>query len=94
VVRITIALGKERDFPLNSDSGCLYNLSKNPDCLKKLAELLQSTYARECDITLRKLAQLPYLQAVLDESMRLYMPVPASLPRTVPLEGAISESSA
>ncbi|KAF4239482.1 hypothetical protein CNMCM8980_001670 [Aspergillus fumigatiaffinis] len=69
--------------------GCLYNLSKNPDCLKKLAELLRSTYARECDITLRKLAQLPYLQAVLDESMRLYMPVPASLPRTVPPEGAI-----
>lgn len=38
---------------------------------------------------LTNLAQIPYLNAVIDESLRMFMPVPASLPRVTPAPYAI-----
>lgn len=39
------------------------------------------------DLTLAKLAKLPYLTGVLKEGLRIVSPGPFSLPRIVPAEG-------
>jgi cytochrome P450 len=38
---------------------------------------------------LTSIATLPYLNAVLEESLRIYPPIPAMLPRLVPEKGAM-----
>jgi cytochrome P450 len=56
----------------------------NPQVQKKLEEevgRLEDGYADE------QLEKLPYLNAVIEESLRLYGSAPGSLPRTVPKEG-------
>jgi cytochrome P450 len=69
-------------------SGCIYLLLRNPDKLKKLREELLAEFKSVNDITILRVNRLPYLFAVIEESLRVYPPVPVSLPRVVPPEGA------
>lgn len=70
-------------------SGMTYYLLTNRDSLNKLTDEIRSAFAAESDITLFAAGKLPYLQAVLDESMRMYPPAPNSFPRLVPYPGEI-----
>ncbi|KAH7026802.1 fusicoccadiene 8-ol C-15 hydroxylase [Macrophomina phaseolina] len=71
-------------------SGCLFYLLKNPASLEKLTTTIRNTYAAEDDMTPTSLAQIPYVNAVIDESLRMFMPVPASLPRVTPAPDVVS----
>lgn len=68
-------------------SGMTYYLLRNPTILEKLTREIRSAFTAESDITISKASQLPYLQAVLDESLRMYPPAPNSSPRIVPYPG-------
>ncbi|EED21160.1 cytochrome P450, putative [Talaromyces stipitatus ATCC 10500] len=70
-------------------SGMLYHLLQNPQCLSRLTSEIRSSFKSENDINLNSAAQLRYLHAVLEESMRIYPPVPNSLPRVTPEPGQI-----
>jgi cytochrome P450 len=48
---------------------------------------VRSTFLKIEDITLDALAKLSYLNAVLQEGLRMYPPAPIALPRLVPKEG-------
>ena len=69
-------------------SGTTYHLLQNPDTMKKLTEELRANFETFDDLNLEALAQLKYLMAVLHEGLRMYPPVPISLPRVVPEGGA------
>ncbi|CZT06307.1 related to cytochrome P450 CYP3/CYP5/CYP6/CYP9 subfamilies [Rhynchosporium agropyri] len=69
-------------------SGCLFYLLKNQKCMAHLTEILRTTYEQDTDMDSKSLARLPYLQAILEESMRMYMPLPFTLPRKTTREGA------
>jgi hypothetical protein len=69
-------------------AGSIYLLLKNPDKMKKLKEEILSEFKNADEITILRTSQLPYLFAVLEESLRVYPPVPVALPRIVPPEGA------
>lgn len=69
-------------------SGCLYYLLRR-DKYFRLAGEIRGAFEKASDITLSTLAELPYLNAVLNETMRIYPPIPAMLPRLVPEGGAI-----
>jgi cytochrome P450 len=69
-------------------SGCVYLLIRNPDKMRKLREELSAEFKSADEITLMRVTRLPYLFAVIEESLRFYPPVPVSLPRVVPPEGA------
>ncbi|KAK2022784.1 cytochrome P450 [Colletotrichum zoysiae] len=58
-----------------------YFLATNPDCLKKLTAEVLSTFSSESEIDLLSVQKLPYMTAILTESMRLYPPAPGSQPR-------------
>lgn len=62
-------------------SGATYLLGTNPDVLAKLTAEVRSSFSSEGDITLLSVQNLKYMLAVLDESIRLFPPVPSSLPR-------------
>lgn len=71
-------------------SGILYHLLRNPDKLRKLREEIDQ-YASEGRIShpieFKETQQMPYLQAVMKEGMRMHSAVGLPLWRTVPEEG-------
>lgn len=70
-------------------SGATYFLLKNPRVLEKLKKEIRDGFTNEEDIDYIKVRDLPYLQAVLDESLRLYPPVVAGLLRVTPSSGEV-----
>lgn len=69
-------------------SGITNYLVKNPDCLEKLAEEVRTAHKSADEITFASLLRLPYLNAVIEEGLRMAPPFPAGLPRCVPEGGA------
>ena len=67
----------------------MYLLLKKPATLAKLRLELDSTLDNEEDVVppYDKVKHLPYLRAVLDESLRILTPVSFGLPRRTPPEG-------
>ncbi|KAL9075768.1 MAG: hypothetical protein Q9161_001520 [Pseudevernia consocians] len=73
-------------------SGATYYLLSNPVVLKKLQAEIRDAFQSEDDITplsIRSPGKVPYLEAVLTESLRMYPPFPASLPRMTGSKGDI-----
>ncbi|GFF37463.1 toxin biosynthesis cytochrome P450 monooxygenase, putative [Aspergillus udagawae] len=70
-------------------SGCTFYLLKNPHVYRRLVTEIRSRFQDPLEIRLSSIATLPYLNAVLEESLRIYPPIPAMLPRLVPEEGAM-----
>lgn len=70
-------------------SGCTYYLLKNPAKYSRLVGEIRSAFRRPGDVSLAEIANLPYLSAVFEESLRVYPPIPTMLPRLVPEGGAI-----
>jgi cytochrome P450 len=68
-------------------AGVTYYLLQSPSCLARLTSEIRSEFSSMDDITFEQLARLPYLHAVLQEGLRLYPPVPVTLPRITPQGG-------
>ncbi|OHE96920.1 cytochrome P450 [Colletotrichum orchidophilum] len=68
-------------------SGCTYLLLTNPDKLAKLTQEIRTSFQNEDEIDLLSTAELEYLHAVLEETLRAYPPVPVALPRITPPSG-------
>ncbi|CAJ2509481.1 Uu.00g145070.m01.CDS01 [Anthostomella pinea] len=58
----------------------------NAQCLKQLQKEVRGAFDRYEDITADAVAQLPYLNAVLEETMRIMPPIPEGPPRVSPGE--------
>ncbi|KAH8732355.1 cytochrome P450 [Phaeosphaeriaceae sp. PMI808] len=69
-------------------SGMTFLLLKNPACMKSLVDELRGAFAHADDMTMEKLATLPYFAACIKEAFRLYPPVPLGLPRITPKDGS------
>lgn len=69
-------------------TGTTWHLCKNPSVYKSLVDDIRSTFESMEDITLARCASMKYLNAVIDEGLRIYPPVPSNMPRVIPDEGA------
>ncbi|KAK9782935.1 putative Cytochrome P450 [Seiridium cardinale] len=67
-------------------SGAVCFLAQNPACLQKLQEEVRGTFKNQDEITGDSAAKLPYLNAVIEESLRYCPPVSIGLPRDSPGE--------
>ncbi|KAI0400811.1 cytochrome P450 monooxygenase-like protein [Xylaria palmicola] len=65
-------------------SGTTWFLLKNPECMAKLQKEVRDAFTSADEITGDSTAGLSYLHAVIEESLRLFPPVPFALPRHSP----------
>ncbi|KAH8653842.1 putative cytochrome P450 [Xylariales sp. PMI_506] len=62
----------------------IWHLSQNPEVLRKLQREIRGTFKSYDDITGDSTAKLPYLNATIEEIMRLFPPVAGGGPRRSP----------
>ena len=70
-------------------SGATYFLLTNTAALDRVCKEVRSAFQNEGDITFTTVTRLPYLHAVLEESLRLYPPVPITQPRRTLPDGNV-----
>lgn len=70
-------------------SATIYHLCKTPRVLTKLKNDIRSTFASSEDITIKATANLPYLKATIDESLRIFPVASYITPRETPKEGHV-----
>ena len=68
-------------------TGIFNHLSKNERIRTRLCTEIRSRYSKEEDITIDSIHDQPYLEAVLNEGLRMCNPIPGGLPRMVPEGG-------
>ena len=68
-------------------SGITNYLVKNTSALMSLAQEIRETYTTAEEMTFSALAGLPYLNAVIQEGLRMCPPVPSGLAHMVPIGG-------
>ncbi|EJT99156.1 cytochrome P450 [Dacryopinax primogenitus] len=66
----------------------LYFLAQHPSVLNRLRQEIQDVYITHGELTINHLNELPYLNACINESLRLFPPVPNGHPRLAPKGGA------
>ena len=71
----------------NALSGLIARFIWNPAIYEKLVEELRTTFREEDEITFKAITSLPYLNACIEEILRIHPPVPAGPPRVVPPGG-------
>lgn len=69
-------------------SGLTYLLLKHPDDMRRLVKEIRDTFPTREDIKLQKLAPMEYLNACVEEALRIYPPAPIGFPRITPAQGA------
>ena len=70
-------------------SGLVFNLLSAPRVLALLQKEIRGAFKSPSAMTFAAVSKLSYLQACIEETMRLYPAVPSSLPRMVPEGGMI-----
>ena len=68
-------------------SGLIARLIWNPDKYRKLCDEIRGSFKNESELTYENLSKLQYLNACLEEGLRIHPPVPTGLLRTVPKDG-------
>lgn len=64
-----------------------YLMMRHPKTREHLIKEIRETFEKESDITITSTMNLPYLAAVINETLRIHHPTPINLPRVVPPEG-------
>lgn len=82
-----LLIGAGSETTATSLSGTVYLLLRNPECMAKLVKEVRSAFNTEAEMTFAAVDKLEYVGAVLNESLRMYPPVPGRLPRTTGPQG-------
>jgi len=70
-------------------SAATYFLTTHPDVLARAAAEVRESYANDDRISLNHDVQTPYVEAVLNETLRLFPAAPVPVPRVINKDGEI-----
>ena len=70
-----------------------YLLMRYPETLKQLTNEIRESFKSEAEITISSTMNLPYLIAVINETLRIHHPTPINLPRVIPAEGQMIDGN-
>ncbi|KAJ5738141.1 hypothetical protein N7493_001296 [Penicillium malachiteum] len=70
-------------------SSVTYYITHNPETYQKLASEVRDTFKSEEEITVSAVNGLPYLKAVISETLRIHPSIPVGLHRVAPPRGGI-----
>lgn len=70
-------------------SGLYSFLMANPHAYEKLKTEVRGAFSSDDEITAKRAAELPYLTACLEETFRIYPPIPIGMPRVTPTGGCM-----
>lgn len=68
-------------------AGLTYFLLKHPDKMQKVVNEIRTTFSNEEEMTVTRMQGLDYLQACLNETLRIYPPSATGFQRRTPPEG-------
>ncbi|KAF9882475.1 benzoate 4-monooxygenase cytochrome p450 [Colletotrichum karsti] len=68
-------------------SGLTLWLTRTPHAYARLTREIRSAFPSAADMHFLRLQDLPYMNACIDEALRIFPPVPTGLTRTVPARG-------
>lgn len=68
-------------------SGLVFHLLKTPQVLEKLQLEIRQAFKVPSEMTFSAEAKLPYMQACIEEALRIYPPVASTMPRFTPPPG-------
>ncbi len=77
------------ETPSTTLVGVWYQLATNPDIQARLWSILNKKFPCNDDITVETTKEIPYLDAVINEALRLCYAIPGGFPRVVPEGGDI-----
>ena len=83
-----LMIGAGSETTATALSGAIYLLTQNTACLDRLQKEIRTTFADESEITFSAVNKLEYAGSVVNETLRMYPPVPGRLPRRTGAEGA------
>ncbi|KAJ7358445.1 cytochrome P450 [Mycena albidolilacea] len=97
--QMTVMIFGAQDTTSSALSRILYLLSIRPDIQQKIREEIRAVHTSDRQLSLDEISALPWLDAVLKETLRLYPPVPfvrrtALQERTIPFTGLSGNESA
>lgn len=93
VSEATALIAAGNDTASTCIASIFFYLVHSPRILAKLVSEITSNFADVEDIIFQRLQELPYLHAVIDESLRLSPPIPGLLARRVLTSGALIDGS-
>jgi cytochrome P450 len=88
-MQLTVAVTAGTETSATAMTGLLYYLAKYPEVKAKLEEEVRSSFTSSEEITLHACSELKYLQACIEETLRIYPPIKIGFPRITPPQGAI-----
>lgn len=74
-------------------AACLYYLHQRPESHRRATNEVRAAFPSGSSITFAAVHHIPFLNAIIEEGLRLFPPVPAILPRLVPQGGAVIDGS-
>ena len=72
-----------------AETATMYHVLSNPDVYERLREEIRSTFSSSESITLQDVLKLPYLDAVVQEGLRIAAPVANGSTRWVPQKNGV-----
>jgi cytochrome P450 len=70
-------------------SGFTFYVLTSPNAYRKLLEEIRGAFKSYDEINFQSVSQLAYLNAAIEETLRVFPPVPGATPRVVPKGGAL-----
>jgi cytochrome P450 len=88
ILNMALFISAGTDTTATTLTGWTYFVCTHPDVYSRLVREIRGAFAVEEDIKWEKVKKLPYLEATIDEALRLFPPSAASQQRIVPPGGA------